>query len=152
MSFGNVKIPGGIKNKKHEALLNFIRAASIIGKRSQAFFNSFNVTEAQYNVMVILHLKSPLSQVEIAEHLVSSRASITSVLDRLENKGYICRDTDGKDRRVYKITLTSLGKKILKKIEPEYIKEIQNIMKNISESESRKFLGVLKKLDFSYKN
>ncbi len=133
----------------HEVLLNIVRTANFIDKRAQSFFLRFGLTQAQYNVLIVLKLeKKNLTQVEIGQRLVVSRAGITSILDKIEKKGYIRRQRIKSDRRVFEIGLTPAGKKIINLVEPHYLKEVEKTMRCLNEDENRqlnKSLGVLRK-------
>ena len=124
-----IKLKDGMLTVQHEALLNIVRTANMIGKISNTFFAGFGITEAQYNVLIVLKLEDkPLTQVEIGERLIVSRANMTSLLDKLEKKAYVIRKTVEGDRRIFQIELTGEGKKILHKVEPAYLEQVENNM------------------------
>ncbi|MBN1794865.1 MAG: MarR family transcriptional regulator [Candidatus Omnitrophica bacterium] len=124
-----LKMKGGMLTTQHEALLNIVRTATIIGKLSNAFFGRFGITEAQYNVLIVLKLADkPLTQVEIGERLVVSRANMTALLDKLEKKAYVIRKKVEGDRRIFQIELTKEGRKLLDKVEPAYLRQVESNM------------------------
>lgn len=53
---------------------------------------------------------------KLSEELLIPKQSITSMLDKLEKKGYILRTHSAKDRRKINISLTDCGKKIVQTI------------------------------------
>ena len=135
-----------INSVRHEALLNIVRTSDFIGKLSSKFFGKFGLTEAQYNVLIILKLNAKsLTQVEIGKKLISSRANITSLVDRLEKKNYVERKKDDFDRRLYKVNLTKEGLNLLEKVEPTYVNEVEKRMASINESDCRKLSAILVK-------
>ena len=136
-----------INSPQHEALLNVLHTANYMDRVSQKFFARFGNTEAQYNVMVVIRIEGRcLTQVEISERIVSSRANITALLDKLQAKGYIRRiDIEG-DRRAYGIELTTEGKKLLAVVEEKYVRGVKKIMSGFSVQESRSRSSALEKL------
>ena len=138
-----------INSTGHEVLLNIVRTANFIDKRAQSFFARFGLTQAQYNVLIVLKLeKKNLTQVDIGQRLVVSRAGITSILDKIEKKGYIRRQRIKSDGRVFEIGLTPAGKKIINLVEPRYLEEVEKTMRCLNEDDSRQLnnsLGVLRK-------
>ncbi|MBU1043586.1 MAG: MarR family transcriptional regulator [Candidatus Omnitrophica bacterium] len=142
-----------IDSARHEAVLNIVYTANFLDKISRSFFSSFDITEAQYNVMVIIKLeKRKLTQVEISERMVSSRANITSLIDKLQKKNYVRRLAVVGDRRVHQIELTAQGIKKLEAVEPQYIKIIEQNMKRVSLEESRSLNRLLEKIRESFKS
>ena len=92
---------------RHESLLNIVRTSDFIGKLSSKFFGKFDLTEAQYNVFIVLKLNSKsLTQVEIGKKLISIRANVTSLVDRLEKNKYVKRNKVFTDRRLFRFDLT----------------------------------------------
>lgn len=136
-----------INSARHEALLNVVFTSNYLAKHSRNFFIKFGITEAQYNIMIIIKLENrKLTQVEISERMVSSRSNITSLIDKLQEKGYVNRLSVEGDRRVYAVELTDEGKKKLDEVEPIYDKTVEKIMKNISIDESKKISALLAKI------
>jgi len=141
------EIKQNINSARHEALLNVVHTVSCLSKISRKFFSKFEITEAQYNVMIIIKLeKRSLTQVEISERMVSSRSNVTSLIDKLQKKDYVHRLPVKGDRRVYAVELTEKGKNKVNVIEPHYIKAVEKAMAKFSTNESKKLSELLVKL------
>lgn len=142
-----IRLKNEIESVRHEALLNIVRTASFIGKISNTFFSKHRLTEAQYNVLIVLKLEGQaLTQMEIGERLVTSRANMTSLIDKLEKKQYVRREEVESDRRIYKINLTEKGKHVLERAEKAYVGKVEEIMSCISEAECKTINRSLEKL------
>jgi MarR family 2-MHQ and catechol resistance regulon transcriptional repressor len=129
---------------QHEALLNIVRTAQVLAKHGQVFFQQYDLTEAQYNVLIVLKLEGRhLTQVELGERLVVSRANITALLDKLEKKGWVQRCTVDGDRRVFEIQLTDAGRKTVDKVEPLYLNEVKRCMRGLKSQDCRKLSQTL---------
>lgn len=142
-----IRMKNEIESVRHEALLNIVRTASFIGKISNTFFSKHRLTEAQYNVLIVLKLEGvALTQMEIGERLLTSRANITSLIDKLEKKRYVRREEVENDRRIYRVFLTEKGKHVLEKVEKAYLEKVEQIMSCISEAECKTVSHSLEKL------
>ena len=142
-----IRMKDEFESVRHEALLNIVRTASFIGKISNTFFSKHHITEAQYNVLIVLKLESQaLTQMEIGERLVTSRANMTSLVDKLEKKQYVTREEVKDDRRAYKIHLTDQGKRLLDKVERAYVDKVEEIMTCISGAECKTISRSLERL------
>jgi len=123
---------------QHEALLSIVRTAQVLARHGQVFFQRYGLTEAQYNVLIVLKLaQQPLTQVELGERLVVSRANITSLLDKLQKKSWIQRRSVAGDRRVFEVHLTPEGRKITDMVEPVYVKEVKRCMGALDKQKCR---------------
>jgi DNA-binding MarR family transcriptional regulator len=58
----------------------------------------------------------PVTQTQIAEHLGQGRAATGSSIDRLQTLGFLDRQPDGADRRVWQIHLTDAGVALIEQI------------------------------------
>lgn len=133
-----IKMKGGITSPGHETLLNIIRTANCIDKYSNLFFAKFGITDAQFNIMIIIEVEGKsLTQVEISERMISSRSNVTGLLDKLEKKRLVCRKKSSHDRRVFLVELTEQGRRLVKEIEPRYALVVSEIMESLSDKDSK---------------
>ena len=87
-----------------------LRALILAGERlRQAVAERLGVGVPKTVVMSHLSLRGPLGPREVAERLELTPSTVTSLLDRLENAGYVCRTPHPSDRRKTVITLTEAG-------------------------------------------
>jgi DNA-binding MarR family transcriptional regulator len=75
---------------------------------SQAGIEEFN--GAQGRILYILWQTDYVPIVELSKKTGLAKTTLTSMLDRLETKGLICRNFDKSDRRQVKISLTEKAK------------------------------------------
>ncbi len=140
----------GFSVAEHEAILNIYYTASMIKKRATQFFAAHGVTDVQFNMMLLLFHQSPprggLSQVELSEMMLVNRANITSLVDRMEKAGLVRRKADPDDRRSNIVMLSAKGRRILQKVDKEYIAEVKSIMSSLKQSDVRKLTSMLEKL------
>ena len=131
----------------HEALLNIYYTASFLKKASKDFFKMHNITEVQFNLMMLLFYQAEeqggLTQVELSKMMLVNKANITSLVDRMEKAHLVARTSTPGDRRYNLIRLTAYGKKLLLDIEDKYHKRIYEIMSEIKDSEQNKLIKIL---------
>ena len=130
---------------RQEAWLNLVRTATLISAAGARIFREFGLTEAQFNVLMLLKYKErELTQTDIGERLGVTRATITSVLDKLEGKRLIARESVSGNRRIYHVAMKATGLALLDKVEPVYREKIGCIMRPLSQKECQtlmKYLG-----------
>ena len=68
-----------------------------------------DMTQEQYFILFKLWQKDGQSQTELADDLFEDNSNITGILDVMEKKGFITRQSDPKDRRKYRIFLAERG-------------------------------------------
>jgi DNA-binding MarR family transcriptional regulator len=68
------------------------------------------ITAAEMSVLANLGDGSPRSVRELSVDTGTKPTTLTSVLDRLERRGYVTRALDATDRRSFRISLTSTGR------------------------------------------
>ena len=140
----------GFVDITHEAILNIYFTASMMKKRADAFFNQFGLTDVQFNLMELLHYQSGkeggLSQAQISDMMLVNRANITSLIDRMEKAGLVTRTAHSNDRRFNIIKLTSKGKKLFTKVEPQYKEQVHKTMSSLDEPELKKLMAMLERV------
>ncbi len=75
----------------------------------QPYLDKVNLTYTQYIVMMVLWEKGSTNQKEIGEMLYLHSNTLTPLLKKLKDKGYVDISKDEKDRRNLVITLTPKG-------------------------------------------
>lgn len=72
----------------------------------------FNITPAQFYALGVLFDDDGIKFKDMALRLNLDRSSLTGILDRMENKGFVERRADPNDRRSILIFLTDKSKEI----------------------------------------
>lgn len=73
----------------------------------------FNLTSAQFDVLVQVLTYEPISQTDLAQKVTISQGGISRMLDRLEKENYIVREQDWKTKM---ICLSDKGKNKVDKV------------------------------------
>ena len=79
------------------------------------YLKKLDLTYTQYVVMMVMWEKETISSRELADCTHLDYGTLTPVLKRLENAGYITRKRSPEDERLLILTLTDGGKKLKEK-------------------------------------
>jgi MarR family 2-MHQ and catechol resistance regulon transcriptional repressor len=110
-------------------------------------FRQFDLTEAQFNVLYALRNKErKVTQSDLSKRLVVTRASITSVLDKLEAKGLVERQDVPGNRRINLVELTPGGVQLIDQVEPLYRQAIHKATGDLTEKESKALVRLLERV------
>lgn len=103
----------GASPKATETAMNLVRTSELLVKRIADLVQAFDLTPSSGLVLGILaDREEPLPPNKIAERLIISRASVTSLIDSLERRGYVRRAPHSTDRRMLLIELTDTGRQV----------------------------------------
>jgi DNA-binding MarR family transcriptional regulator len=91
------------------------------------------------------HLGEPLSQRELASCLHYDASNITSIVDGLEQRGFVVRHIDPADRRIRRIVLTDEGRQMLARLH-ERLMEDAPVLDELDAAERRQFRVLLGKI------
>jgi len=86
-----------------------------IVRKYKPLLNELDLTYTQYICMLVLWEHKELTLTEMGEFLFLDSGTLTPVLKKLEQKGYICRDRIMEDERMILMSLTPKGRALKKK-------------------------------------
>jgi MarR family 2-MHQ and catechol resistance regulon transcriptional repressor len=137
-----------LASDNHEALLNLVRTSSMLLKLSDRFFSQFGLTDAQFNILMILndYGGEGMSQQGLSEHLIVTKSNMVGLVDRLEKTGYVKRKSHPTDRRSYQVMLTPKGREMVEKIKKSYFREVDRMMRVLTDSQKRSLILSMEKL------
>jgi len=134
----------------HKALLSTYYTASQLKKRGGEFFRPFNLTDVQFNLMMLLEYQAGpdegLSQAQLSKMMLVNPANITSLIDRMEKAGLVARTAAPTDRRYNIIKLTLKGKQLLDRAAPLYVQEVGRIMGVLKQAEQEQLVEMLERV------
>ncbi len=88
----------------------------------------------------------PVHPFEIAARLGTDGAGMTRLIDRLEKKGLVIRQTGDGDRRLVVVELTGTGKAIAERSAPSFQVVNRRLLEGFSEAEAEQLRGMLQRL------
>jgi DNA-binding MarR family transcriptional regulator len=104
-----------------------------------------DLTTLQYTTLSVLGARGqPLSNAQLARRAYMTPQSMIEVIDALERKGLIRRDTHPNHRRVYPATLTAKGRRVLKACDAAVEEMEEEMLAGLSRDERESLLVWLK--------
>ena len=128
--------------------INFLltQAQQKVFKYLKSELEPFNVTPVQYGVLQCLWDEDSQNPKQIGNVLGLDSSTITGILDRLENKALIMRNTYIGDRRTIKVELTEKGSKLREPI-GKIVEEVNiEVLKQFSSEEKNQLKKFLERI------
>jgi MarR family 2-MHQ and catechol resistance regulon transcriptional repressor len=106
------------------AYIKLMRAAESVTARLNRQLALQQLTMSQFGALEALYHIGPLNQTELGRKLLKSGGNITTVVDNLEMRGLAQRQRSKEDRRVIIVTLTTEGRRLIRRIFPRHVERI----------------------------
>ncbi|MGD2026393.1 MAG: MarR family transcriptional regulator [Anaerolineales bacterium] len=136
--------------KATECAMNLIRTAGLLEKNIADLLIPFDLSPASALVLSILtDSETPVSPNEIADRLIISRASVTSLLDSLEKREYARRRPHPSDRRMIWVEPTDLGRQIADEFRPVVHQHQKSWLSVLTREEQEQLVEMLHLLQIS---
>lgn len=131
-----------------EQCLNFAltKAQRNVHQLFKAELAPFGVTPGQYGVLRCLWDENAQTAKKLADRLALDGSTITGILDRMEQKGLIEKQTDPKDRRAMQVMLTTKGKKLQKPVSEAIEKANRRALLKLDQQEAEFLKNVLEEI------
>lgn len=131
-----------------ECYANLVRAGDMLyaelGRRLQA---DFGISPAAGMALSIVEgAGEPLTPTVIAERLIVTTASVTSLLDTLERKGLVRRRPHPDDRRRVLVEVTAEGQAVLDRLLPGLHRMEREMFAGLDDGDKRRLLAMLGRL------
>jgi len=101
------------------------------------------LTRAQWWVLTHLYRSNGVTQTELAETLEIEKPTLGRLLDRLEAKGWVRREHDASDRRVWRVHLTDEVEPALRTMRAIAAELRRDALAGISAAERERFVDTL---------
>lgn len=122
------------------------RAALRLRTLMDVALEDFGVIAPQLGILRVLQAKPQTSQAELGEYMAIDKATIVKLIDGLESKGCVIRETSKSDRRVKFIRITREGVKFFHRAAQVRIKVEKEFFKSLNETEKNQLIKIIPKL------
>ena len=106
----------------------------------------YNVSTPQLSCLLALRDYGPLPPSQIAKYIMVNSSTVTGIIDRLEQKGFVERSRTSPDRRVITISLTEKGKDLTQNAPPPLQKKMVEGLMKLPAREIKQIAQALRKL------
>jgi DNA-binding MarR family transcriptional regulator len=116
------------KINPHDLLVALLRLQNTLERRSDAFFQPYGLTSAQFNILNLLGTSAGrMEQLALVELLLVGKSSISVVLNRMVRDDLVRREDHPQDRRQVILVLTPKGRALWRKIAKNYENGVKQI-------------------------
>ena len=140
---------GTLKNKPELIYYAFLGLSHKVENKIKNVLKPLELTHPQLNVLYLLYHKNPevLSPKDIKDSLIVNQPDITRLMDRLEKKGLVYRETCKENRRKVDIGITKKGMQVFELAHEKGKEAVGNFFQDfLSENERKIFYKLINKI------
>jgi MarR family transcriptional regulator, lower aerobic nicotinate degradation pathway regulator len=104
------------------------------------------LTAVQYASLVAIGSHPGIDATRLSDVIHFDRSTIGDVLDRIESKGWIVRQSTANDRRLKLLTLSPAGKEILRQVAPAIRRVQERLLTPFTPGEAKMLIHLLGKI------
>jgi DNA-binding MarR family transcriptional regulator len=115
---------------------------------STAYFSEEcgDLTAVQYAALVAIGAHPGIDATRLSEIIYFDRSTIGDVLDRMEGKGWILRESTPHDRRLKLLALSPAGREALQRVEPGIHRVQDRLLAGLTAAEGKTLIRLLAKM------
>ncbi|TLS36570.1 MarR family winged helix-turn-helix transcriptional regulator [Pseudalkalibacillus caeni] len=122
------------------------RASRTITDHAKKDIQKHGLNHTEFAVLELLYHKGDQPLQQIGEKILLASGSITYVVDKLEQKGYLQRKPCPNDRRITYAVISEKGRGLMDEIFPKHEEWIHSLLSGLSNEEKQTAIKLLKKL------
>ena len=108
-----------------------------------ADLREFGLSQGESHILAQLAASSPATIADLHRGLAHKRSTLTSILDRLVDRGFITRQVGADDRRTFVITPTAKGRRVARQVHDHLTDLERAIARRVTRDDVRGFLKVI---------
>jgi DNA-binding MarR family transcriptional regulator len=105
------------------------------------------LTQGEAHILALLAYSAPAKVADLHHGLAHKRSTLTSILDRLANRGLITREVGKTDRRTFLIMLTAKGRKLARRVSRHLSALERAVVRRMSAADMKGFNKVVAALE-----
>jgi DNA-binding MarR family transcriptional regulator len=105
------------------------------------------LSQGEAHVLAQLAAKAPATIKDLHEGLAHNRSTLTSILDRLADRGFITREVGAADRRTFVITPTARGRQVARQVHDHLADLERAIARRVTPEDITGFLNVIRAVE-----
>ena len=126
---------------------NLFRAANAArNQMERTVLAKSNLTWTAFVVLWVAWIWETAETREIASEAGVSKATLSGVLTTLEGRGFVTRKRGEKDGRLVTVELTPSGKRLMKKLFPEFNKAERQVVRDLTGPEQLAAADILRRI------
>ena len=139
----------GVNPSAIEAYLNFLRTGTDALEATEDFLAEKGTSQGRFTVLTLLNREpgAALCPCDLAKRAGVTKATMTGLLQGLEEDGLIKRLRPREDGRMFLIRLSPKGQKYVDSVLPELLQRIGGFMAGLNNKERKTLLELLSKME-----
>lgn len=129
-----------------KAFVGLNRTLDTLEKIVQRDVKNYGLNITEFAVLELLYNKGPQPIQRIRDRVLIASSSISYVVSQLEEKGWLLREKDLRDKRIYNATLTEKGQQFMVDIFPQHAITLEHAFSVLSDEELVTLQQTFKKL------
>ena len=101
------------------------------------------LSQGEAHILALLATSGPATIAELHRGLAHKRSTLTSILDRLADRGLITRDVGADDRRTFVITPTASGRRAATRVHRHLAELERAVARRLTSADVRSFKKVM---------
>ncbi len=122
------------------------RAYLAISRHVAADVARYELTSSEFGILEALYHKGPLLLGDLQRKILVTSGGVTYLVDRLERKGLVTRESFPGDKRSRFAVLTPEGSALIKHIFPGHARRLAKVLGALSPKEQKRLTGMLREL------
>ncbi len=123
-----------------------VRANQAFSRYSDRHVKTLGMTSAQFDVLATLGNTTGMTFKELGEKTLLTKGSLTGIVDRMEEKGWVRRVVSPEDRRSTLVRLTAKGQRLFERAFPAHLAHLSMAFSRIDDRDRIELERLLKKL------
>lgn len=111
-----------------------------------------DITIAEAHMLVAIAHREHGTMGEVTEAVSLTNGTVTTMVKKLESKGYVARVRDGLDKRILRVALTEQGKRVHAVHGQFHHNLTKNVLNTISDDEKEMLLKTMEKINVFFSN
>ena len=123
------------------------RATHMLALWVERVFHELRLTQAEAHVLAYLASHAPCSINDLHRSFGHKRSTLTSILDRLEERGWIVRGAHPESRRLVLVELTEAGRAVARQVSTALRALEGRVLARTGDADAAAFLRMLQVLE-----
>ena len=125
----------------------------LLGQANHALYKDFDahvraagLSSIEWRVLATLHDSEPLTIGQLANEVLSKQPTVTKLVQRMAEQGWVALHADASDQRCTRVAATAAGKRLVKPLVGESKQQEARILRSLGATEKVALRKLLEKL------
>ncbi|WP_080844042.1 MarR family winged helix-turn-helix transcriptional regulator [Cytobacillus gottheilii] len=135
----------------NEVFVSILKTSKAIQDFLKQYLREYGLSTTEFAVLEVLYEHGKQTVHQIAGNVYLATGSMTYVIDKLVEKGYVMRSDCKEDRRVVHVEMATEGQRLMNDLYPSYKNAIDVLFEEVTESEMNSTISALGKIELKTK-